>query len=423
MIRQVAIPRCEKVKYYIEMQTLLAHTASNRPKVSQPRMFTPTDTLPVDLQLAYTYIPAIKCICKATALILVVANTAALESVPALVAMAAVLLLDRVCRSETLFDSNSLLCTLLASYLVDSVRAQNEGGVILGSTALHKWATAAMWTSVILSTLLITDNHWIKCRLLAAGHQLPLTLQVAALYASTQTPAESNRSSHDQVMMRSFAFLCLCVTWTYTVGVKNMIDLLNTTSRLPTYVITNKKTDSRRGTHSVVVQAFTPCIVRFAPILFATGWSQASCILLHTVALCYRISTVSRQDVHPEYCTASKPCSTAGGPDASPLYLQQDLHHTSNLDMSIKRIPLDTGQYSDPTTNSGSTRAAAQSKPQPKPQQGQSTTTVTAMETEPKKQPTGSSDDHYAMFALARQQASEAARAAAQSIPAQVEGD
>ena len=201
------------------------------------------ENLQVDLKLAHTYIPAIWCTCRASILIIIVANTSVLSNPPMLLCLASFSLMDRIVRTEVIFDSNSVIFTLLASFTADTIRIQYKDTLLLNGPTSKVWGTVAPWFMVILSSCLIMDVKWSQ-RWPIQGHDIIFILMYMLLLVTvSQTPIgdEIGRAYHDQIMLRSFTFTFVCIIWTYTIGINNMVDLLATSSRMPTYHMTNSK--------------------------------------------------------------------------------------------------------------------------------------------------------------------------------------
>lgn len=191
-------------------------------------------SVPVDMTLAHTYIPAIACIMKATAFILVVANSSAILYPPILMGSASVLMIDRIVRAESIFDSNALLCAILASYVIDSIRIQHEQSLLFHGPYGSRYQAVASFVCALVSIALVLDAPWIQAQASSPLSQKSwtLVLQIFTLFIVSQTPLQDeHRAEHDHVMMRSFMFLFLSVMWTYTVGIGNMVNLLNSTTR------------------------------------------------------------------------------------------------------------------------------------------------------------------------------------------------
>lgn len=89
----------------------------------------------VDLQLASTYLPACVSLAKSTVLILTVAHIHADDQRVAatLLLLCIPLYVDRLVTQERIFDCNSMLCTLHASYMVNAIRHVLGRGMFLAA--------------------------------------------------------------------------------------------------------------------------------------------------------------------------------------------------------------------------------------------------------------------------------------------------
>ena len=327
-----------------------------------------TDTqLPVDLKMAHTYIPGILCIAKATVLVVTVSNSGAIRHLPTLLLFAFPLYLDRVTRSETIFDSNSLLCALFSSFLMDSARAEHTGDLALHQIIPAVWGYGMSCALVLLSAGITAEiQPLVHADAGIIGRSWVLVLQSMLLVGTMQANPTEDRSDQRQLCLRSSVFVVLCLIWTYSVGIRAMVDLLNSTTRLPIVSIISSKSVNKRGTQSVVVQAFTPCIMRFGAVLFLDGWAQLACIVLSVVTLIYQIihtggfhtdksmygESVDYQvspvktdppetmRCHPEYknSSSSYPFSTQWS--TAPLFLQQDTDCMGTGKAAIRRAPI-----------------------------------------------------------------------------------
>lgn len=301
------------------------------------------DYRPVDLALAHTYIPALYCLFKTSVLILLVANTGAVRRAPLLMLISTPIFVDRVTRPESIFDSNSLLCTLHVSYLVECIRLEHADSLFLASSPeTHGWwqRHGVVWAvqslAVATCTALIID-----CPGLANKGVFVQGLVFAAL---TQVPVAHDDVVNKVVMARSWSFVALCLVWTYAIGVPEMVRLLNGCNRLPLASMVAPKSSARRGTQNLVVQSFTPCIIRFGPLLLMTGWWQligaatmATCLALRILAQYGTGKDVQQGgETHPEYCI-----------DSNFLCIQQEASEPDGS-MSFKRTLLHAPEPPDP---------------------------------------------------------------------------
>lgn len=89
----------------------------------------------VDLRLASTYIPACNALFKATCLILAVAHIHADDHriIAILILLCVPLYIDKILTQENIFDCNSMLCTLHASYMINAIRHILGKGMFLAA--------------------------------------------------------------------------------------------------------------------------------------------------------------------------------------------------------------------------------------------------------------------------------------------------
>lgn len=364
---------------------------------------------PVDLNLARTYIPGIVCILKSMMLVLVLHAATKECTAPALLLMIVPLWIDRITALESIFDANAVLCTLHASFVINSMRIE---------FADHLYLNAPVWrikNSVVVASVL---DFVLNAGCTAAGvllvldvvHALrverrSLYIMACLLACLLQVPHQRSGESLKSILLRSASFVCLSVTWIYSVGIYQMIDLLSRTTRLPPVSIVGQKSSARRRTNNTIVQSFNPCILRFAPMLCMSGWWQVANITALAASLVLKIVVQNREDppgIHPDYCM-----------HALSLVLHQEHEEEDVNGMSFKRIPLHAVDRHEGST------ARAECRAQCRPPGTRDTPPSHATEASspvPKKEPAppgkGMDDeqDVYDLFQKARQAAMEPAR-------------
>lgn len=318
-----------------------------------------SDCKPVDLNLAQTYVPGFVVFFKSGFLIVLVAQTGAMSALPLLLMLSSLLYLDRVCRQECIFDSNSLLCALYASYVIDSIRLLHGDGLllhVLSNDSLVGWAALLEWVLIVSCCCQTLDLSFMTAH---GGHVRTgfMVVQLCLFSLVSQVRLDEEQLEAGSVMFRSGSFVVLSIVWTYVVGVPNMVELLNCTSRLSASTFVGSKS-GRKGTQTVLVQSFTPCLLRFGAVLILTGWSQTVCIVTLTISLAWRFfcrhpksrggEGTCPEPPHPEYCMP--PSSVEGMSNfrdscrdfvSSPVpsvYVQQQVVGDTN--MGIKNMPL-----------------------------------------------------------------------------------
>lgn len=255
-------------------------------------------TRPVDLSLAHTYIPGITCLLRATLLIITITLPPVHPPGTVLLAVAICLLLDRTIRLENIFDSNALLCTLHAAYVIQWIRQCSKPHFIIPPILF----TAAQCISIAIATLLILD---LKILPLHSGKykRIAITLQAGLLALIVQAPTAANTTTNSPMCVQSFVFTILALVWTYAVGINDMVKLLGCSSRVPTGGVIPPKSSGKFGSHIVIVQSFTPCLVRFWAVLFMDGWLQLGVSGALACALVIRIYTLDTYNDTPVECS------------------------------------------------------------------------------------------------------------------------
>jgi hypothetical protein len=131
-----------------------------------------------------------------------------------------------------------------------------------------------------------------------------------------------------QIIARGYAFLALCLLWTYAVGVGDMVAFLTCTTRVPpmrtlgSLGVVNKKGNHGGGRHVYVpsvVQSFIPCHLRFGHILLESGSHLVVAVAVSAGILAWKVyrnnnnnaagagRSATSSTIHPEYCCATPP--------------------------------------------------------------------------------------------------------------------
>lgn len=306
--------------------------------------------VPVDLKLAHTYLPALICLCKGSALILLISRQWVSQNVPVLIILCILLYMDRVVRDENIFDSNALLSTILVSHAINMFRMDSHSHSFFFAQRIQKQivssspnpsfpdvasgaqdninnynssllisnpsvqlppnhldtvilVTTTPWGAVahviywIVSILLIFDidvanatvrmvyrciistrasggtmNH-MGYPLRHSTRCTTVVLHGVLLLSVIHTPFDPRYMTSYYIITRCYAFMILCHLWIYVIGIKQMLMLLFSSSRLPSLSHTwEKKGKNKDATHTTVVQSFLPCQLRFSVLLFIDGW-------------------------------------------------------------------------------------------------------------------------------------------------------
>lgn len=152
----------------------------------------------------------------------------------------------------------------------------------------------------------------------------------------------------------------------------------------------------------MVVQSFTPCIVRFGPMLCMSGWWQVANIAAMAASLALKVVLQNRDGppgIHPDYSM-----------HALSLVLHQEHHEEGSTCMSFKRVPLHAMDTPEPAAPREEARRAPQAgrplpthtKEPPPP--------VPRVDAPPDTKKVDDEQDVYDLFRLARQAAMEPAR-------------
>ena len=167
----------------------------------------------IDLSLAVNYLPAVECSLKGIFLCFVLVFISPGDHLGVYTIMSLLLNIDRVISRTRIFDGNALLCTVLASHVINFLRA----GVAPVPFLIGPFVTL-IWLAC--SVVLITEPEVVrgyladKARLRRILPALVTGFGIGSL-AFTPMPAESMGLK----FVRSLGFLMLCVIWVYVIGV------------------------------------------------------------------------------------------------------------------------------------------------------------------------------------------------------------
>jgi hypothetical protein len=281
----------------------------------------------IDLRLAHTYIPAFKSICRVVALALVLTDWGRLVGYSwayqtvLLSLVGPLLVVDRTMRIEAIFDSNALMCSIYVSYLIQYITSYCgdyplEQAGVLASPSWYGTPTHRMGFRVVQTIYTLVCVLHIADVMDASGVINKVACYASALMFSVCVLLQDSDHAHDPLMGAGAVMLytVVCICWIYALGIRRMVNILNTTTRIPIGVITCEK-NGKRGTGLVVVQSFAPCFNRFGCILFTTGWNQLFSLVACTITLVHvvvselqPIGWVLGDNVHHEYMV---PCSDA----------------------------------------------------------------------------------------------------------------
>lgn len=291
-----------------------------------------SERAPVDLRLAKTYMPGLSCLARGTVLILVMSRPWASLNVPLLMIFCTILYIDRAVRVEGIFDSNALLCTLLASHAANIFRSDPENHQLFiadGATGPNDLRAIAFQACFVVFSLTLlagidpfTVSQYAARGILHTGpdsetqHHVGVcrgyivVLNGVLLMCVIQTPLErSSVVSPVQIMIRGYGFLLLSLAWTYAIGVPEMICLLSSTSRIPSLTLTSHGKGKRKHPSSAtVVQSFLSCHMRFTHILLSSGYCLYIGSMVFTLVLLYKIYALATVQHHQ----SQEPATTTG---------------------------------------------------------------------------------------------------------------
>jgi len=186
------------------------------PSVVEPPPQTDTAAMAVesiDLSLAVNYLPAVECSLKGIFLCFVLAFISPGEHLGVYTIMALLLNIDRVISLRRIFDGNALLCTVLASHVINFLRA----GVTSSPFFLAPFI-AMVWVSC--SVLLVAEppflTEYLAERTLLK-RVLPSLVTGFGIGFLAFTPLTSEATGLK--FFRSLGFLAMCVIWVYVIGV------------------------------------------------------------------------------------------------------------------------------------------------------------------------------------------------------------
>ena len=210
---------------------------------------------PVDLRLARTYVPGFLCLARGTVLIMLISR--APLNVPLVVALSVAMYVERSIRTESIFDSNAILVAVLASHCLNVMRSDPTS-----HAELHLSATNSAWGGIIqlfhaASGILLlagADVSWLAWKVGAtetAARGSTVLLNGVMLMGALQTPVHADKVlTPQQIIIRCYAYLSLCLLWTYAIGVRDMIDFLSTTTRVPPMqTVTSGISKGNKGNH------------------------------------------------------------------------------------------------------------------------------------------------------------------------------
>ena len=169
----------------------------------------------VDLRLAVNYIPALECLVKSACMACSLTLLHAGQHLSVYLMLSILLHLDRIVSKPLIFDGNSILCCLLASWVINNLRLSQESPVYLTETLTFVWICFSF--SLVLEPKCLQEHF----ALYTSGHTLRhvapslITSVIVCLASFTHAAADSSTV----LVLRALTFTALCVSWVYIVGV------------------------------------------------------------------------------------------------------------------------------------------------------------------------------------------------------------
>jgi hypothetical protein len=189
----------------------------------------------VDLKLAQTYVPGLYCLLRSSIVILFMTRSNVSEDMPMLMVMSIFVYIDRTIRNESIFDSNAITMSILFSHMFNLLRVREVPveTAFVDTNGLTRLGTAIQSIYCAMSALLISDYNighiFSNKQSLEKKDNAVYHLFIHAMLMCTIVFIHINPSSMNQIQTncRSFAFTCLSILWSYTVGVKNTVCALH----------------------------------------------------------------------------------------------------------------------------------------------------------------------------------------------------
>lgn len=192
----------------------------------------------IDLSLAVNYIPAVECLSKTVAIVSTMAFIDDLHQLGAFLIIALMLNIDRVFACTRIFDGNAVLCTILASWIVNFLRVSAEAPKFLNPLVTAVWCFGALCLLLepaMVKSFILSEpeqsNHngssWgpsVRVDVSADGGRLCRLKRIAPLLATSfcvGVIAFTRMDSEGWAVRfgRSLSFAAMCVVWVYLVGV------------------------------------------------------------------------------------------------------------------------------------------------------------------------------------------------------------
>jgi hypothetical protein len=169
----------------------------------------------VDLTLAINYLPAVACIFKTILLASILSIPALSDTLITYPILAMLLNIDRLLAPQRIFDTNAVLCSVLLSCVVNTLR--------LHASAPPMAVSATALAYVAFSLLLVVEPNGVPefFALYSAGagrfrQALPAIGNCLYIASFTLLPAQPQSGLHR--ILRASGFAVLCIAWVYVVS-------------------------------------------------------------------------------------------------------------------------------------------------------------------------------------------------------------
>jgi hypothetical protein len=244
----------------------------------------------VDLNMAQTYIPGFKCVGRLVVLVVLLIDWHKLVQygnyppIAMYLVVGTLLVTDRVLRVESIFDSNAIMLSIYIAYVLRYAREVAHFAMLLHGIEL------VLVNVIQLSYIAIGVLHLLDLHKMGLSDRCGCWLNVILFLLTTQCYTLADAAGELLFIGFTVIYSVCCICWIYAVGVNHMMLLLNTTTRIPLGAVVCDK-NGKRGTGFVIIQAFTPCFLRFGSILYTTGWCQMVAAAASVITLIYVVAS------------------------------------------------------------------------------------------------------------------------------------
>ena len=189
----------------------------------------------IDLSLAVNYIPAVECLSKTLAIVSSMAFVSEQHDLGAFMIIALMLNLDRVFACTRIFDGNAVLCTILASWIVNFLRVSSEAPKFINPFVAVVWCFGSLCLLLepaklkpfILPEGESSGGGWgpsVRVDVSSDGGRACRLKRIVPVLVNTVCVGTIafTRMDHEGWAVkfgRSMSFSVLCVVWVYLIGV------------------------------------------------------------------------------------------------------------------------------------------------------------------------------------------------------------